>query len=42
MPDTTVFWLIHLFLGVVLPIFVFTGCCRKEIEQEQAKAANKI
>lgn len=25
--STTVFWLIHLFLGVAFPFLVYTGCC---------------
>lgn len=25
--NVTVFWLIHLFLGIVFPILVYTGCC---------------
>jgi hypothetical protein len=28
--EETVFWLIHLFVGVILPILVLTGCCRED------------
>lgn len=25
--DVTMFWLIHLFLGVVVPLMIFFNCC---------------
>jgi len=31
--ETAAFWLIHLFIGVVLPAMAYWGCCR---EQEEA------
>jgi len=35
--NETMFWLIHLFVGIILPFMVLTGCCR-ESESEQVKA----
>jgi len=31
-----IFWLIHIFIGLALPFFMFSGCCRKQ-ENEEAK-----
>lgn len=35
--NETMFWLIHLFVGIILPFMVLTGCCR-ERETEQVNA----
>ena len=35
--NETMFWLIHLFVGIILPFMVLSGCCR-ERETEHAKA----
>jgi hypothetical protein len=32
--DVVMFWLIHLFLGVILPVMVLVGCCRRGEEEE--------
>jgi hypothetical protein len=37
--EVMIFWLCHLFLGIVLPILVYTGCCRNELEEERERAA---
>ncbi len=42
MSDITIFWLIHLFVGLVLPIFVFTGCCRQELEKEEKEPLSAL
>lgn len=34
--EEQIFWLIHIFIGVMLPVFMFTGCCRGK-ENEEAK-----
>jgi hypothetical protein len=34
--EETVFWLIHLFVGVVLPFLVLTGCCREDETAESS------
>lgn len=26
--DVTFFWLIHLFIGIIVPILAYSGCCR--------------
>ncbi len=36
--DVMIFWLIHLVIGVVVPVLSLTGCCRRE---EEAQAAHK-
>jgi hypothetical protein len=28
--ETGLFWLIHLFIGVVLPAMMFSGCCKEK------------
>ncbi|NLX10856.1 MAG: hypothetical protein GXY36_14480 [Chloroflexi bacterium] len=34
--DTTLFWLIHLFLGIVLPFLIYESCCSpKALEKKQ-------
>jgi hypothetical protein len=30
MSDVTIFWLIHLFIGLLLPILIWRGCCGME------------
>jgi hypothetical protein len=34
--EVAVFWLVHLFIGLLLPFMMYTGCCRNG---EQAQAA---
>jgi len=34
--EVTMFWLIHLFLGVVLPVMALVGCCRRDEEEKTA------
>jgi hypothetical protein len=34
---TLAFWLIHLFLGVVVPVLALTGCCRRDEERAAQK-----
>ena len=36
--EVLLFWLIHLFIGIVLPILAYSGCCKREDEQAQKKA----
>lgn len=37
MPDEVVmFWLIHLFLGLIVPFLALSGCCRRGEEEQQA------
>ncbi len=33
--EVLMFWLIHLFLGIIVPVLMLTGCCR-ENEKEAA------
>lgn len=35
--EVLIFWLIHLFIGIVLPILVYTGCCQEKPEQKSAE-----
>lgn len=28
--ETGLFWLIHLFIGVVVPVMTFLGCCKEQ------------
>lgn len=28
--DVMMFWLIHLFLGIIVPVLMLTGCCRED------------
>jgi len=35
--DVLVFWLIHLFIGLILPVMAYFGCCRYDNDQEQLK-----
>ncbi len=37
---TLAFWLIHLFLGVVVPVLALTGCCRRDEERAAQKETN--
>ena len=30
--ETGLFWLIHLFIGVVVPVMAFMGCCKEQDE----------
>ncbi|MBI5957331.1 MAG: hypothetical protein HY866_01255 [Chloroflexi bacterium] len=32
--DVLMFWMIHLFLGILVPVLVLTGCCRRDEENE--------
>jgi hypothetical protein len=34
--EEQIFWLIHIFIGLMLPFFMFSGCCRRQ-EEEEAK-----
>lgn len=36
--EVLLFWLIHLFIGIVLPALAYFGCCKGEDEQAQKKA----
>lgn len=33
--EILIFWLIHLFIGIMLPALAYMGCCRRETEQEK-------
>ncbi len=35
--DVMIFWLIHVVIGVVVPVLALTGCCRREEEKETAQ-----
>jgi len=37
--DHTMFWMIHLFLGVILPFMALVGCCRRGEEEKAAADA---
>lgn len=30
--ESSIFWLIHLFIGIALPVMTFLGCCKEEEE----------
>lgn len=29
MNAVTAFWLVHIFIGIIVPIFTYTGCCNR-------------
>jgi hypothetical protein len=31
--DVLMFWMVHLFLGILVPVLVLTGCCRQKEEE---------
>ncbi len=37
--DVMIFWLIHIVIGIVVPVLALTGCCRRE---EEAQEAHKV
>jgi hypothetical protein len=36
--DVTFFWMIHLFVGILLPVMVYFGCCREEQPPQNAQS----
>ena len=45
--DTSLFWLIHFFIGIVLPAMIFLNCCQdkedtKSKTQQAAPSHRKI
>jgi hypothetical protein len=34
--DVVMFWLIHLFIGLILPVMALVGCCRRDEEEKTA------
>lgn len=34
MTEIRLFWLIHVFIGVVLPAMMFSGCCKEKADSE--------
>ena len=36
--DILMFWMIHLFLGILIPVLVLTGCCRRDEGKEDEDA----
>lgn len=32
--EAGIFWLIHLFVGIVLPVMAFFGCCKEKDDSE--------
>ena len=41
--DVTMFWLIHLFIGLLLPILIWRGCCGIEplVKDTEKAPANR-
>ena len=37
--DETTFWLIHIFIGLLLPFLVLSGCCRNDMEEKSDVAS---
>ncbi len=35
--DVMIFWLIHIVIGIVVPVLALTGCCRREEEAQEAQ-----
>lgn len=38
--EVLIFWLIHLFIGLGIPVAMYFGCCRQEIDQQQMEKAS--
>ena len=39
--DVMIFWLIHIVIGIVVPVLALTGCCRREEETEEARKVTR-
>ena len=39
--ETGLFWLIHFFIGIVIPVMAFRGCCREREQWEESKITSR-
>jgi hypothetical protein len=39
--EEMVFWLIHIFIGLLLPFLILSGCCREEEEQAEVQSTKQ-